>query len=289
VFWIVGKYGVLSGAFQRRFLARDRAFYVSSRQECDIQDLASVKAFIQGKSIQYIINCSGYTAVDAAEKHKEEAYAINAQGIKHLAVAAQEIGAKLIHFSTDYVFNGKQKAPYIETDSPAPLNVYGASKWAGEKILTSEYPEALVIRISWLFSEEGPSFMQAMWRAFLEKEEVHVVSTQVGKPTYAEDVVLAVQEMLPYEGLYHFANRDEVSRYTYAQEIFTELKRQGATLKCERILPTEHVSQGAVRPAYSALSTEKIEKILSQPIRSHKAALRECITYRLKKENIGAR
>lgn len=287
MFWIVGKTGLLSRAFQRYFLSHSTPFFVSSQQECDIRELQHIEKFIRGKECQYLINCSGYTAVDLAERHPEEAYALNATGVNYLAQIAEKMHAKLIHFSTDYVFNGKKNISYTEEDPPSPVNVYGASKLQGENILKERFPSALIMRISWLFSQEGLSFTQAMWKAFLEKEEVEVVTTQVSKPTYAEDVVTAVQEVLEAQGVYHFANHGAISRYTYAQEIFSELKNQGVLLKCKRIIPIEHLPGSVPRPEYSALSTAKIEPLLRAPIRSHQEALREYIAARISKERQG--
>jgi len=284
MFWIVGRSGVLSQAFQRVFRRKNLSFVVSSKEECDVTNVQGIKNFAKGKSCRYIINCSGYTAVDLAEKQPQEAYAINAQGVRHLAMVAEEMQAKLIHFSTDYVFDGRKKTPYLESDETDPLNVYGLTKLEGEEILLQEFPSSLVVRISWLFSEEGPSFMKALWKAFLDKEKVEVITTQQSKPTYADDVVWAVEQIRDAEGLYHFANQDAVSRYDYAKEILAELISQGVSIKCKEVVPTQHVYAGATRPAYSALDTAKIEKLLGKPIRSHVASLKECIAACIHKE-----
>jgi dTDP-4-dehydrorhamnose reductase len=287
LFWIIGKTGILSKAFQRFFCERDISYEASSSQECDISHYSQLEAFAKGKAFTHILNCSAYTAVDLAEKEEERAFAVNAKGVENLALFAKHIQAKLVHFSTDYVFDGKKKTPYKETDRVHPVNIYGKSKERGEHILRDISPDSLVIRTSWVFSRDGHNFIKAMLKVMQEKEEIQVIEDQIGKPTYVEDLVLATLEILEESGVYHFANKEEVSRYAYAKEILNELEDREIKVKCKKILP---ISSGtlvgyAPRPAYSVLDTTKIEKLLKEPIRTHQSALKECFPYILNKES----
>jgi dTDP-4-dehydrorhamnose reductase len=285
-FWIIGKTGIVSKAFQRLFDASAVSYEVTSSKECDIADYHKLEAFFKRKEFKYILNCSAYTAVDVAEKEEERAFAVNAQGPEHLAKLVQHSPTKILHFSTDYVFDGEQQVPYQETDQVHPLSVYGKSKAEGEERLLQRLPESLVIRTSWIFSRDGHHFIKAMLKIMKEREEIQVVEDQIGKPTYVEDLVLATLEILGEKGRYHFANQGAVSRYAYAKEIFEELKRQSISLKCKRIEPisSDSLKGYAPRPAYSVLDTTKIEKKLKQPIRHHKSALEECISLILAQE-----
>jgi dTDP-4-dehydrorhamnose reductase len=284
VVWIIGKSGLLSRAFQRILSEKKISYQVSSSSECDIRNSAALKSYARKVTTPYIFNCSAYTAVDLAETHREEAYAVNAQGVQNLVAVAKMLSAHLIHFSTDYVFDGKKNSPYQEQDLTHPLSVYGASKRKGEEILLEQLPSALIIRIAWLFSSEGPSFVNTMWQVMVKQQELKVVETQIGKPTYVDDVVEAALQARDASGIYHFANQDAVSRYAYAQEIYHELKLQGISLQCQHIAPIASMQGGAPRPNYSVLDTTKIEALLPKPIRSHTQALKECIHLMVCKE-----
>lgn len=286
-FWIIGKTGILAKAFQRCFCERAISYEITSSQECDLTNYSKLEDFSKGKSFTHILNCGAYTAVDLAEKEKENAFAVNAKGVENLAKLAKKREAKLIHFSTDYVFDGKKNVPYKETDIVNPINIYGKSKEKGEALLQEFLSTSLIIRTSWVFSRDGHNFIRTMLKAMREKEEIQVIEDQVGKPTYVEDLVLATLEILEERGIYHFANKDEVSRYAYAEEIFDELANRGVNVKCKRILPalSSSFSGYALRPAYSVLDTTKIETLLKHPIRSHKSALKECLSYILNEEN----
>ena len=281
MFWIVGKEGLLAKAFQRVLIAQDLEYIASSHLECDITNLYQVEKFASQFPITAIINCSGYTHVDFAEKEADKAFLLNEKGVFHLAQIAKKIGAKLVHFSTDYVFNGKNPSPYLETDSVDPLNIYGVSKYAGELVIQQVLPSSLIIRVSWLFSKEMPAmnFTKKMVELLQIKDQLEVVEDQVGKVTYAEDVVEGALEILAQEGLFHYANQGVISRCEYAKEILQVLKKLNIAVKCERILPVYSTKfpMLAKRPCYSALDTTKIEKFLKKPIRHHTQALAECL------------
>lgn len=287
-FWIVGKAGILSKAFQRFFDARGISYKVSSSQECDVANEHHLEKFAKDESFTHILNCSAYTAVDLAEKDQDRAFAVNATGAEHLASLAKKRNVKLIHFSTDYVFDGKSKAPYKETDKVNPLSVYGKSKERGERLIQEMLPGSLIVRTSWVFSQDGHNFIKAMLKVMQEKDEIQVIEDQMGKPTYVEDLVVATLDILQESGVYHFANKDEVTRFDYAKEIFDALINIGVKLKCKTILPalSANVVGYAPRPTYSVLDTIKIEKLLKHPIRSHKSALKECLPHILKKESV---
>jgi dTDP-4-dehydrorhamnose reductase len=285
MFWIVGKEGMLAKAFQRVFKDKNLEYIASSHQECDVTNFYQVEKFASLLPIKTIINCSGYTNVDLAEKEVDSAFLLNEKGVLHLAQIAKKIDAKLIHFSTDYVFNGTKNSPYLETDLVSPLNIYGASKYAGELALQDRLPSSLIIRISWLFSKEMPpmNFTKKMVDLLQRKEQLEVVEDQISKVTYAEDLVACVLEMLDQEGVFHYANHGVISRFGYAQEILTILKELHVPVRCECILPvsSSKFSTPATRPPYSALDTTKIEKCLNKSIRHHTQALVECFLPRV--------
>lgn len=274
--WICGAFGMLGNHFQR-LLNEKRIPFVSSGRNVDITNLDAVMNFVRSENISHILNCAAYTQVDLAEKEQAQAYLVNAMGPYHLGVAAKHKGAKVIHFSTDYVFDGNGKAPYDEKDLPAPVNAYGMSKLAGEMKLLEIDPRSCVIRTSWLFGTPGKNFVKTMLRLMEEKQELSVVADQVGRPTYCGDLAEAALQLLDEEGVFHFANASETTWFHFAQEIYSQAKELGLPLKMQhlRAISSHEYPTPAKRPFYSTLSTHKIEKVLRKAPRAWQEALHD--------------
>ncbi len=263
--WVVGKRGMLSSAFIEYFQQKRTPFVFSSKEEVDITDFTSIKSFCEKHRPTHIINCSAYTQVEAAQTEQQAAYEVNVKGVANLARASNTYGAKLIHFSTDYVFDGSSSIAYREEDAASPLNYYGKTKKEGEDILLATAKDYLLFRISWLFGRGSNHFIYKLRQMFANRPSVSIVSDQRGRLTYCNDLVRAVEEMLSFSGIYHFANKGEVSWYEIAKYVWEKTKPQ----QCKTILPvtTKEFSGSVIRPLYSVLDTKKIEKILTFPIR----------------------
>ena len=226
----------------------------------DITNKQQLESYFLKNELDYCINCAAYTAVDLAEEQSNLAYAVNAEGPKNLAEVCKKYQVKLLHISTDFVFDGKKQTPYIETDMPNPLGVYGASKWQGERYIQEVMEDYFIIRTSWLYSEYGNNFMKTMLRLSETREEISVVSDQIGAPTYAGDLAEVLIKIILSSstnyGVYHYSNSGAISWYDFAVEIF---KQFGKKIEVKPI-KTEEYPTAAKRPKYSVLETTKIEK-----------------------------
>jgi len=245
-------------------------------EDCDLHsfdlpgfDLTSpleAKKQLRALNPSLIINCAAYTDVDGCESNAGLAMHVNGDGPGVLAETAVEMGATLVHVSTDYVFDGTATRPYLEDETPAPRSVYGRSKLAGERaIQASELKRYYIVRTSWLYGPGGKNFVGTMVRLGSERDELRVVADQRGCPTYTGDLAKAIFALLkssaPY-GTYHFANRGECSWHEFAEAILAEAARVGAPIVTKSVVPigTEDYPLPAPRPAYSVLSKEKFEK-----------------------------
>ena len=255
-------------------------YYFTDVQELDICDKQAVWAYIAEKRIELIVNCAAYTAVDKAEDNPELAYKLNCEAAKELASAAQFNGAAMIQVSTDYVFDGTNHLPYVETDNTCPASVYGRTKLAGEQALQEVCPDAVIIRTAWLYSEFGNNFVKTMLRLGNEREQLSVVFDQIGSPTYAGDLAAAIFAVLVQAeadafvpGIYHYSNEGVCSWYDFAVKIM-EL----GNAPC-RVLPIESKDYPAkaARPHFSVLNKAKIKTIYKISISHWEASLRECM------------
>ncbi len=273
--WICGAAGMLGSHFKRLLTDQQIPFIGNDYRDIDITELDQVSDFVRVQKITHIINCAAYTQVDKAETELKQAYLVNAVGPHHLGIAGRRHGARVIHFSTDYVFDGKGRSPYTEDHSCTPMGAYGMSKLAGEMKLLDEHEHACVIRTSWLFGLPGKNFVETMLRLMNEKEQLRIVSDQIGRPTYCQDLAQAALHLIDEEGIYHFANSFETSWYQFAKEIY----RQGQELRLIRKdchlepISSHEYPTPAQRPAYSTLSTKKIELQLGQMPRPWQEAL----------------
>jgi len=243
--------------------------------ELDITDLAAVRNFVSQNKIGAIINCAAYTAVDKAEDDIPAANMINVIGPENLA----KTGCKIVHISTDYVFDGRGYKPYTPDDETNPISVYGKTKRAGELGVLKNAPEAVIIRTAWLYSPYGNNFVKTMRRLGAERETLNVVADQVGTPTYAADLAGAIVRILPQitketTGIYHYTNEGVCSWYDFATAIMAE-----SGLKCHvNPIPTLAYPTRATRPFYSVLDKSKIKETFGIQIPHWQDALKRCLT-----------
>ncbi|GAB5411053.1 MAG: dTDP-4-dehydrorhamnose reductase [Chlamydiales bacterium] len=252
--WLVGKSGMLCNSFEKLLRERGIDFFVTDERQVDICDRNAV-ANVDGYS--HVVNCAAYTNVDGAEKDAARAFSVNRDGVQNLAEAAKKKEAKLVHFSTDFVFDGTKNVPYVEEDRPNPLSVYGKSKYEGEKCVWDASENNLIIRTSWLFGDGRSNFVKTMVGLLRDEKSLNVVSDQVGSPTYSDDLALATLDLLECEGLFHYSGAGELSWYEFAQEIASSLQKSNSQI--QPILADFYESL-APRPAYSVLSTKKALK-----------------------------
>lgn len=245
----------------------------------DICREEEVKEFVKENRVKYIINCAAYTAVDKAEDEEELSMRINRDAVSNLAEAAEEAGAKVIHVSTDYVFDGTAHIPYTETDPTCPVSVYGYTKLAGENILQAVCTQSVIVRTSWLYSEYGNNFLKTMLRLGKEKDTLNVIFDQVGTPTYAGDLAVAlIQIILEAEkgnfhaGIYHFSNEGVCSWYDFAVRIMCV---GGLSCKVSPIETKEYPTR-ATRPHYSVLNKTKIKLDYGVSIPHWEESLQTC-------------
>lgn len=263
----------------------------------DITDKAAVMAFVGEKQINLIVNCAAYTTVDKAEEDEPTALKINADAVRNLAEAAVANGAKMIHVSTDYVFDGNASVPYREADHVCPATAYGRTKLAGEKALMEVLPDAVVLRTAWLYSTYGNNFVKTMIRLGKEKEQLGVVFDQVGTPTYAADLAAAIYVVLEEEewhgGVYHYTNEGVCSWYDFTREIHSlynsqevvRLYNEGKMEQVEdvivkaevRPIRSEEYQYKTPRPHYSVLDKSKFKKTFGVEIPYWRDALARCI------------
>ncbi|MBR4126157.1 MAG: dTDP-4-dehydrorhamnose reductase [Alphaproteobacteria bacterium] len=239
----------------------------------DITDRAAVRTFVKENDIDTIINCAAYTAVDKAEDEPEKCRKINVDGVKNLALT----GVKIVHISTDYVFDGTGSRPYVETDQANPVSVYGQSKLDAEKAVLENAETALIVRTAWLYSPYGANFVKTMRRLGAEKEEISVVFDQIGTPTYAADLAKAIVDLLPQmkdgaKEIYHYSNEGVCSWYDFSREI---MKLSGLECRVNPIETAQYPTK-AKRPFYSVLNKSKI-KSLGIEISHWQESLEKCL------------
>lgn len=255
---ITGANGQLGRCLQDVLASTDYEWFALDRRELDIGDRDAVVQALSKFSPDVVINAAAYTAVDRAESDVESAYRVNEEGPGNLAVVCRDRDIRLIHVSTDYVFDGSAKHPYQEVDATAPLGVYGASKLAGENAVMEACESHLVIRVAWVFSEYGNNFLKTMLRLAAERDSLGVVGDQRGTPTYAGDLASALVQLATSKaggGAFHFSGGRPVSWYEFAAAIFLEVKRQGKLTQVPRLnrITTEEFPTLAKRPASSVL------------------------------------
>ena len=282
---VTGKNGQLGRSIQKLISNfNHHEFTLVGREELDLSSSESISRYLDAHShFDVIINCAAYTAVDRAEDEEYVADQVNHLAVKQLAEFANSQNAKLIHISTDYVFDGQNESLYLESDNPNPINVYGKTKLLGEKAAQETMPNNLIIiRTSWVYSEFGNNFVKTMLKLGKEKNEINVVSDQIGSPTYASDLAKTILHIIlndnfnkksfPTE-IFHFSNMGETSWSDFAKEIF-----KLTNLNC-KVTPidSDQYPTPAIRPQNTTLSKEKIKNHFKILIPSWQQSLKECL------------
>lgn len=279
--WVSGSKGQLGQSIRELSHSFPGLYFdFTDVEELDILDLPAVRLFVKSNRPDYIINCAAYTHVDNAEKDTIKAFQINADGPGNLQEAAKTSQARLIHISTDYVFNGRNYKPYTEEDIADPESAYGISKLKGEMILANS-PFSLIIRTSWLYSEYGNNFLKTVLRLARENDRIRMVCDQTGTPTYASDLGDAILRIINIcaqtpglfiPGLFHYSNEGTASWYDFAKEIV-----HLSGMKTEVVpIETHEYPLPAKRPYYSVLNKRKIRNTFGISIRHWKDALMDC-------------
>jgi dTDP-4-dehydrorhamnose reductase len=258
--------------------------------EFDLADERLVRTALTVLRPAVIVNCAAYTNVDGCESEADTAFRVNGEGPGVLARVAREIGATLVHISTDYVFSGEGSRPYREEDAPAPRSVYGRSKLAGEEaIAASGLERYFIVRTSWLYGPGGKNFVETMVRLAQEREELRVVADQVGSPTYTGDLAAALFSLLALEergiavpyGRYHFADQGSCSWHGFAEAIVAQARVCGEELRVQRVTPitTADYPLPAPRPAYSVFDTERYRRATGKAIPPWRESLEHYFLY----------
>jgi dTDP-4-dehydrorhamnose reductase len=221
-----------------------------------------------------VINAAAYTNVDGCETDRDRCFAVNAVGVKNIALACRGKGIRIVHFSTDYIFDGRKKSPYLEEDKPAPLNVYGASKLEGEGFLQAFSDRWLLIRTAWLYGKNGKNFVKTILEKAASVKTLDVVDDQIGSPTYSWDLAGAVQLLIEggQEGLFHLTNRGRCSWHEFACKI---LQYAGKTDVAVRPIPSADLARPAIRPAWSVLNSRKFTEATGKAMRFWQIALQD--------------
>jgi dTDP-4-dehydrorhamnose reductase len=295
--WIVGNRGMLGTELSHE-MGKAGFDFVGSDREVDFLDVRAIEAFADRNQVTAIVNCAAYTAVDKAEDEPGICARLNVAGPGNLGQLAHSIGTRLIHISTDYVFDGKATTPYHEDDPVNPTGVYGRTKAEGERALFDVCPEAVVLRTAWLYGEYGNNFVYTMLRLMRKRSEIGVVEDQRGSPTWARDlaraVVVVLKDRTGKSGVYHFTDAGDISWYDFAVAIYKKGWELGVLERECRVVPltTDQYPTKAKRPAYSVLSKEKIQRAFNvavpawdisldrfmDEIALNRSALLECIS-----------
>lgn len=247
---LLGSAGQLGSEF-KNFLKDKVELYAYTHKEVDITDLNSIKETFQEIYPEIVINCAAYTNVDKAEEDEELAYKVNSIGARNISFLSFKVGAKVVYFSTDYVFDGKNSCPYREFDEPNPLSIYGKTKLLGEIYTRQHNPNHLILRISWLYGINGVNFAKKIVKLSKEKKEIKVVNDQIGTPTYSLDVVKQTWRLIQMDsvGLYHSANLGESTWFEFAKIIVNMLNLNAIVIP----VSSNEFKTPAKRPKFSVL------------------------------------
>ena len=302
---LTGKTGQL-GSELFRSLPRLGEVIAPDRNELDLRDPETIRLVMRDVKPQLVINAAAYTAVDAAETDEADALAVNAEGPEVLALEAKELGALVIHFSTDYVFDGSNNTPYVESDSPNPLNAYGRTKLAGEEAIRNSGADHLIFRTSWVYATQGRNFLLTILRLATEREELKIIDDQIGSPTSAVDLAEATTAILAgmiarardqltlpsVDGIYHMTAADCTTWYEFAKAILEETGSAPQNLPwltsatksrpiiARRVLPisTQAFGSPTHRPAYSVLSNAHLKETFGITLLDWRSQLRKCFS-----------
>jgi dTDP-4-dehydrorhamnose reductase len=283
---VTGSNGQLGTEFMR--IAGDHPrfrFTFLTREIFPLDDPGKMETWLEENPVDIFIHCAAYTAVDKAESEKEKAFQVNGTAPGIIARSLSKSKTKLIHISTDYVFDGTSDTPLTELAKTNPVNIYGASKLEGEMQVIQNNPLSQVIRTSWVYSSYGNNFVKTMIRLMKDRESINVVQDQIGSPTYAADLANAIMQMLEANnfipGIYHYSNEGETSWFGFAQEI-----RKLTNSACRIVpIPSSGFPTPAIRPAYSLMDKSKIKRDYGLYIANWQSSLAVCIEL-LKKQGV---
>lgn len=267
------------GSELKDLLANEETFDVNylSRAELALEKTEEIKSILSKYKPELIIHSAAYTAVDKAESETELAGKVNHLASREIANFCKSNDCRLISISTDYVFNGNSSIALKENAKVDPINIYGKTKLLGEKAIEREYPDAIIIRTSWVYSTYGNNFVKTMIRLMNEREEISVINDQIGSPTYARDLARTIMKVIKSEkwigGIYHYSNKGEISWYDFAEEI---KKIKGYSTKINPI-PTSSYPTPAKRPKFSLLDKSKIQETYKVDVPFWKDSLKEMI------------
>ena len=275
---ITGSKGQLGNEMQQAAVRYPQFNYIfTDVDELDICDKTALDAFVKANSVNFIVNCAAYTAVDKAEDDVKLCYKINSDAVRNIGEVADSNGIKVVHVSTDYVFDGTNHIPYTEIQEVSPATVYGKSKFAGELALLESCKDSVIIRTAWLYSSFGNNFVKTMMKLGSERDTLNVVFDQVGSPTYAADLAEAIMKVVSAEnfvaGIYHFSDEGVCSWYD-----FTKTIHKIARISCN-VQPIESKDFPArtPRPHYSVLNKAKIKSTYGITIPHWEESLEKCI------------
>lgn len=281
---ITGQHGQVSQALQQKLQGLGELI-ILGRDQLDLANPDQIRQHIRAHRPDLIINAAAHTAVDLAESEPDAAFAINATAPGILAEEAKALGIPLIHYSTDYVFDGSKPAPYTETDAPNPLGVYGQSKLAGERAIVAAGGEYLILRTSWVYSNHGKNFLLTMQRLLQEKPHMRIVADQIGAPTWAGTIANSTRALierwqageLGQWGIYHLTSQGDTSWFGFAEAIGEHLRAQGKACAELEAIPSSAYPTPAKRPLNSRLDCSRLQQQwhVSQP--QWQDALRECL------------
>ncbi len=269
--WLIGNKGMLGSEVELLISKREMPF-VTTDVEVDIVDRNHIASFVSTelpKGADWIINCSGYTAVDRAEDERHAAFNINAVGVLNIAETAKQIGATLVHISTDYVFSGKKDTEYTEEDVPDPQGIYAQSKFEGDQNVIRNLSKYYILRTSWLYGLNGSNFVKTMLKLFDEREIVRVVADQHGSPTYAKNLAEVILNILdsktPRYGIYNYSNEGKTTWHEFAKEIYAQADKRCLISKVVKIvaIASDEYPTKSKRPGNSYLSKQKIVNTFS--------------------------
>lgn len=280
---IVGSGGRLGAALQREWSREGDEILGFNHASLDLSDAGQIRRGFEGLEFDALVNCAALTNVDYCESHEAEAFRINAVAAGELAALCRERRARLIHISTDYVFDGDKREPYTEEDVARPLSVYAASKLAGEEALLEQYPAALAVRVSWVFGPDRPSFIDQILKRAQETSELSAVADKWAVPTYTLDAARLLRRFLAQTapaGLLHLCNSGACSWQEYGQFAVDCAARRALPLRGRTVAPlklSEMKAFIARRPVYTVMSTARLGLLLGEPPRSWKDAVEEYV------------
>lgn len=284
--FVAGKGGQVALSLEEAAKARGVRLTTFGRPDFDLTDKASVEAAISNASPRAIINAAAYTAVDQAENDEKLATKVNAEGASVLAATARQLDIPFIHLSTDYVFDGRKDAPYIETDAVGPTGAYGRSKLAGEQAVLAENPDTIVLRTAWVYSPFGRNFLKTML-SLAKKERLSVVADQYGNPTYAPDIAKAILDILDQirgrvpatgqSGIFHMVGSGATTWHAFAEAIFAEGVKYGLPRPDVKAITTAEYPTPATRPANSRLDSGKLLHVYNISLPDWRESTAACV------------